>query len=259
MDINKKFNIKKGEELTEKNLKSDVLLVACVIENFIKVSVNEFSFNTLYCVSLPGYSWECGLKYTRINLQTLQVEDLILTLENNIRGGISSVMGDRYVKTDENKKILYMDATILYGHSMSQPLPYDEIEKWHGHPDLYMNKLDEILNTPDDRDVGYFVEVDLKYPDKTQEKTKNFTFPPGNKINHKDKYNTFMKKIRPNNFSKSKKQICDWTDKKIYLVPYRMLKLYVRHGMVVENIHEIISFKQSKWLEKYINFNTQEK
>ena len=51
-----------------------------------------------------------------------------MTIENNIRGGISSVMGDRYVKTDKNKKVIYMDATTLYGHSMIQPLPYDEIE-----------------------------------------------------------------------------------------------------------------------------------
>ena len=27
--------------------------------------------------------------------------------------------------------------------------------------------------------------------------------------------------------------------------------------MVIEKIHQIISFKQSKWLERYINFNTQ--
>ena len=26
-------------------------------------------------------------------------------------------------------------------------------------------KLDDILNTPDDSEIGYFVEVDLKYPD----------------------------------------------------------------------------------------------
>ena len=52
---------------------------------------------------------------------------MILLLENNIRGGISSVMGDRYVKSDDNKKILYLDANNLFGHSMPQPLPYDEI------------------------------------------------------------------------------------------------------------------------------------
>ena len=38
-----------------------------------------------------------------------------------------------------------------------------------------------------------------------------------------------------------------------------MLKLCVRQGMVVEKIHEILSFKKSKWLEKYINFNTQKR
>ena len=29
--------------------------------------------------------------------------------------------------------------------------------------------------------------------------------------------------------------------------------------MIVEKIHEIISFKQSKWLEGYISFNTQKR
>ena len=68
-----------------------------------------------------------------------------------------------------------------------------------------------------------------------------------------------MNKIQPKNYTKSKKLICDWTDKKNYLFNYRILKFYVRHGMIVDKIHEIISFKQSKWLEKYITFITQKK
>ena len=111
MDIFDKFNIKNGKELTEIYLKSDVLLLTCVFEKFIKVSVGEFRINPLYCVSLPGYTWQCGLRFTGINLQTLQDKGMILLLENNIRGGISSVMGDRYIKSDDNKKILYIDAS----------------------------------------------------------------------------------------------------------------------------------------------------
>ena len=88
---------------------------------------------------------------------------MILLLENNIRGGISSVMGDRYIKADENKKILYMDATNLYGHSMSQPLPFDEL-KFDKNVEL-----EEILNTLVDNNIGYFVEVDLKYPDNIRQ------------------------------------------------------------------------------------------
>ena len=103
-------------------------MLACVFEKFVKISVNEYGINPLHYVSLPGYTWQCGLRYTGTNLQTLQDKDMILLLENNIRGGISSVMGDRYVQSDENKKILYVNANNLYCHSMSQPLPFDELK-----------------------------------------------------------------------------------------------------------------------------------
>ena len=86
-------------------LKSDVLLLTCVFEKLIKTSVNEYGINPLFCVSLPGYTWQSVLKYTGINLQTLQDKDMILLLEKNNRGGIRNVMGDRYVKTDEKNII----------------------------------------------------------------------------------------------------------------------------------------------------------
>ena len=83
------------------------LLVACVFENFLKVSFNEVAVNPLYYVSLPGCTWQCGLKYTGINLQTLPDEDLILTKENNIPGSIRSKIGDRHVNSDEKKDNIY--------------------------------------------------------------------------------------------------------------------------------------------------------
>ena len=252
-EIIKNFNNKNGKELTEIYLKNDVILLAYVFEKFIEISVDEYGINPLYCVSLPGYTWQCGLKYPGINLQTLQDKDMILLLENNIRGGIPSVMGDRYIKSDENKKILYIDANNLYGHSMSQYLPYDEIK--------FDNNitLEDIINTPDDSDIGYFVEVDLKYPDNIKQKTKNFPFASVNKKINPDNFSDYMKENLPNTYLQNKKLICDWSDKKNYLIHYRMLKFYVRHGMIVDKVHDIISFRQSRWLEKYINFNTQKR
>ena len=175
MNIIKLFNIKNGEELTELYLKSDVILLSDAFVKFIKTSIEEYGINPLYCVSLPGYTWHCGMKYTDIKLQTLQDKDMILLLKNNIRGGISSVMGDRYFQSDDNKKVLYIDANNLYGHSMSEPLPYDEI-KFDDNVEL-----EDILNTPDDSNIGYFIEVDLTYPNNIKEKTKNFPFAPVNK------------------------------------------------------------------------------
>ena len=99
---------------------------------------------------------------------------MILLLEKFIRGGRGSVMGNRYVESDDNKKIIYIDANSLYGHSMSQPLPYHEIKF-----DINV-KSEDILNTPDHSDIVYFIEVDLKYPENIKEKTKHFPFAPGN-------------------------------------------------------------------------------
>ena len=186
------FNITNGEQLTQLYLKTDVILLADIFEKFITTSFETFKINPLYCVSLPGYTWLCGLKNTNIKLQTLQDKELILLLENNIRGGISSVMGDRYVcstngSDDENANLsidptegiwisyvtisIHIDANNLYGLAMSQYLPYDEIK-------FSEETLESILNTPDDSEIGYFVECDLIYPDVIKEKTKNFPFCP---------------------------------------------------------------------------------
>ncbi len=37
-------------------------------------------------------------------------------------------MGDKYDKTKESTYISYVDANNLYGHSMSQPLPYKDLK-----------------------------------------------------------------------------------------------------------------------------------
>ena len=152
------------------------------------------------------------------------------------------------------KNIVYIDANNLYGFGMSQPLPYDNIK-------LETDNvcLEEILNTPDDNDIGYFLEVDLEYPYKIRQKTKHFPFAPENKTVSKNDFRPYMKSILPKNYVSHKKLICDWTDKRNYLIHYRMLKFYVRHGMKIKQVHRVISFKQNKWLEKYIDFNTQKR
>ena len=91
----------------------DVLQLADVFENFVESSTREYRINPLYSYSLPGYTWKAGLKLTNIKLDYIKSKELLLLLENNIRGGFSSVMGNRHVQSDENKQILYIDAINL--------------------------------------------------------------------------------------------------------------------------------------------------
>ena len=60
---------------------------------------------------------------------------MILLLEKIVTGVRGSIMGDRYVKSDGNIKILFFDANNFYGWAMGESLPYVEIETWHGQLD----------------------------------------------------------------------------------------------------------------------------
>ena len=64
-----------------------------------------------------------------------------------------------------------------------------------------------------------------------------------------------MDENKPNKNTQNRNLICDWTDERKYLIHYRMLKFYIKQGMTVDKVHEIIPFKQSKWLKKFLNNN----
>ena len=53
--------------------------------------------------------------------------------------------------------------------------------------------------------------------------------------------------------------MCDVINKSKYMIHYRMFKFYLNQGMKVTKIHTIYRFKQSPWLAKYIDHNTQKR
>ena len=84
-----------------------------------------------------------------------------MLFENYIRGGNSTVIGDRYGESDINKQILYKDENNLYGLAMSQYyLPTGDFEQVA----LNQQNLLKILQTPDNSEFGYFIDCDLEYP-----------------------------------------------------------------------------------------------
>ena len=62
------FDFENGEQLTKKHCESDVILLADIFDKFIKVSIKEIDINPVYCISLTGYKWKCGLKSTGIKI-----------------------------------------------------------------------------------------------------------------------------------------------------------------------------------------------
>ena len=108
--------------------------------------------------------------------------------------------------------------------------------------------------------IGYILEVDLEYPDELNEFHNGYPLAPEKReINHNmlpkycsniaNKYDiNFFNKLNPYLGNKIK-----------YVLHYRNLQLYLLLGMKLVSVHKVLKFKQSDWLKKYIDFNTDKR
>ena len=115
-------------------LKTDVVLLADVFENFRDVCLKNYKLDPAWYYTSPGLSWDALLKKTEIKLDLLSDINMILFVEAGIRGGVSMISNrygkannkymENYNPKEESKFITYLDANNLYGWGMSQKLPH---------------------------------------------------------------------------------------------------------------------------------------
>ena len=108
-----------------------------------------------------------------------------------------------------------------------------------------------MLDTPTDSPLGYFVEVDFLYPKHLHDAHNGLPLAPEKKIIQQSWLSDYAESfgVKP---SKTAKLIETLFDKKNYVCHYENLKFYVKHGLVVDRVHRVCEFKQSKWLGVYI-------
>ena len=88
---NKVFKIFKLNNLGEYHdlcVQSDTLLLADVFENFRNKCLEVYELDPAHFLSLPGLTWQSCLKKTNIELELLTDYDILLMVEEGIRGGI---------------------------------------------------------------------------------------------------------------------------------------------------------------------------
>ena len=94
-----KFKINNLGDYHDLYLKTDVLLLADVFENFRKICLNYYKLDAAHYFSAQGLAWDTALKKSRVTLELFTDPDLYLFAEKGIRGGIS-VISNRYSKAN---------------------------------------------------------------------------------------------------------------------------------------------------------------
>ena len=260
------FNIKNLGEYHDLYLKSDVLLLADVFENFRDLCLDYYKLDPAHYYTAPGLAWDAMLRMTGIQLELLTDIDMYLMFEQGIRGGISMISNkyskannkyqDDYDPSKRSKYIGYLDANNLYGWSMSQFMPWGEF-KWLTDEQISQFCLNDI---PDDSELGYILEVDLEYPTTLHDNHSDYPLAPESMKISNEMLSPFSQKLKENLQVKGQpttKLIPNLHDKTKYITHYKNLKFYLQQGMILKKVHRIIQFKQSPWMKKYIDFNTR--
>lgn len=245
-DVWDAFDCKNLGEYSDLYLKTDTLLLADVFEHFRSSCLKSYTLDPAHYFTLAGYTWDCMLKFTKINLELLTDIDKVLFIEKGIRGGLAQC-SKRYSKANNkylinhqpdlpSKFLIYFDINNQYGWAMSEYMPYGGLQWVEGN----LNDFD--YDVPENNPEGYILEVDLNYPDTIHDSHSDLPFCPEHRT-------------PPN--SKEKKLMATLYNKEHYILHYRNLQQAIKNGLILTKIHRVLKFKQSDWLKPYIEYNTQ--
>lgn len=240
-------------------LKSDVLLLTDIWENFREVCFQNYALDCEYYYTAPGLSFDAMLKETKIELELMTDNNMYCFIEDGIRGGISQISTrhavannkymSNYEKSKEDSYIVYLDANNLYGYAMCEYLPIGNFkwnnEKW---------TKEKIMSIDDKADVGYTFSVDLHIPDKLHDYMNNYPPCPENISIKKNQLNEWQQKDYHE--SKIEKLCLTFHDKKNYKIHYRILKLFLSLGVELVKVKGVLEYKQTDFMKQYIMKNT---
>ena len=263
-----KFGLSSMGEYHDLYLKSDILLLADVFENFRKVCRKNYGLDPPHYFTSPGLSWDAMLKMAGIKLELMSDVDMFQFIEKGMRGGISYIANrygkanNKYMKEYDNKApskyLMYLDANNLYGWAMSQYLPTGGFQ-WL--KDEEIDKVD-LAKYNDESKKGLILEVDLEYPEELHSLHNDYPLAAEKVKVTEDMLSDYCREIAEKFGIKAgmvHKLIPTLATKEKYVLHYKNLQLYLSLGLKLTKIHRVLKFNQSPWLKKYIDFNTQKR
>ena len=229
-------------------LNLDCALLACVCEFHRKLSFTTSKLDCMNFLTVPNMAKEASLRICTANVELVKREHLDM-MESAICGGVTSVYENRsfiankhytpnYNSTEDHQFGFCVDANNLYGGVMQpEKLPLSEF--------AFNTKItiQEVLDTPDNAFVGFFVEVDLSYPPGLHDDHRDFPLAPAKDIVEEERLGEYQLNLTEQQnlpTSNVKKLLQTFFDKERYVVHYKLLKPHIEFGLVIKKVHRMM-------------------
>ena len=143
----------------------------------------------------------------------------------------------------------------LYRWGMNGYLPYAGFKWLKNVNNFDVNSVSE--KTP----IGYIFKADLEYPAELHKFHNDYPLAPEKLTIPYDILSGYCKKIADEYVKRvgDAKKLIPSIGCKSNVVYYKNLQLYLSLVMKLSKIHEVSKLKQSDWVKKYIDFNTEKK
>lgn len=266
------FGVKNLGEYHDLYLRTDVLLLTDIYENFRDLCLEYYGLDPAHYFTLPNFAWEAMLLKTQVLIDPLTDQEMYAMIERGLRGGMCQVshkeakannkyMLDDYDENKPSNYINYLDANNLYGLAMTMKLPTGKL-KW------IKKMLTEqmILDWTENDDHAYILEMDLEYPQEIHDEQSDYPLAPENmKVpeqllsDHQRELHRHCYNNKEPTDEKQPKLIMNLLDKTNYVVHIKALQLYPRKGLKLTKVHKGVKFKQRCWLKPWIDFNTEKR
>ena len=115
---------------------------------------------------------------------------------------------------------------------MSQKLP---VHKFKWIEDTSQFDEDFIKSYNEESDEGYFLEVDVQYPEKLQKLHNDLPF--------------LSERMEIEKAWNVEKLVTNLHDKIKYVIYIRNLNQVLNHGLILKKVHRVIKFNQRAWYE----------
>ena len=165
------FNIKNLGEYHDVYVQSDVTQFTDIFEQFRTSCLKEYELGPAYFYTTLGLAMEACLKRTNLKVELLTDIDMVLMFEKGLRGEISqaihryAVANNKHMPSYDSQRLssylMYLDANNLCEWAMCKKLPLNGF-LWSKNLSKYTS--DFIENYDENSDLGYLLEVDIKYP-----------------------------------------------------------------------------------------------